>query len=98
MNRRSVSLLIAILALLGLGTLSLFAAAATQKSSAKATAGPSKTAVAPAPAQGEINVDGVKDIDPTKALRAEYVKWERGHSNEPGAPHLDVEMWALRAD
>ena len=68
MNRRSASLSVATLALLGLGALSLFAAAATQKSSAKATAGPSKTAAAPTPAQGEITVDGVKDIDPTKAL------------------------------
>lgn len=66
MNRRFALVSLATLALLGLSTLALYAAPATQKSAAKTTASASK-ASASTPAQ-EITVDGVKDIDPTKAL------------------------------
>jgi protein-disulfide isomerase len=64
--RRSAFLSVATLTLVGLGTLSL-AAPANQKSSAKTTAGASKGTAA-TPAADDITVDGVKDIDPTKAL------------------------------
>ena len=67
MNRRFALVLLATLALFGLGTLALIAAPATQKSTAKNAASASKSLHGVAPAQ-EITVDGVKDIDPTKAL------------------------------
>jgi protein-disulfide isomerase len=53
--------------MLSLGALTLLAAPANQKSSAKTTASSSNPA-ASAPAMDEITVDGVKNIDPTKAL------------------------------
>jgi protein-disulfide isomerase len=67
-NRRSVFLPVATLALFGIGTLSLLAAPANQKSSAKTAARASTAASTSAHAPDEITVDGVKDIDPTKAL------------------------------
>lgn len=67
MTRRSAFLSVATFVLLGLGTLSLLAAPANQKSSAKTTASASR-GTASTPAADEITVDGVKDIDPTKAL------------------------------
>jgi len=66
-NRRFALVSLATLALFGLGTLALVAAPATQKSTAKTAASTSKSSHGSAPAQ-EISVDGVKDIDPTKAL------------------------------
>jgi protein-disulfide isomerase len=66
-TRRSVFVSLATLALFGLGSVALLAAPANQKSSAKTTASASKSST-PAPAADEITVDGVKDIDPTKAL------------------------------
>jgi protein-disulfide isomerase len=65
-TRRSASLTVATL-MLSLGALTLLAAPANQKSSAKTTANSSNPA-ASAPAMDEITVDGVKNIDPTKAL------------------------------
>ena len=67
MNRRSVFLSVATLVFFGLGTLSLLAAPANQKSSAKTTTRASKS-TASTTAPDEVTVDGVKDIDPTKAL------------------------------
>jgi protein-disulfide isomerase len=66
-TRRSVFVSVATFALLGLGSLALLAAPADQKSSAKTTATSSKSTASNAAAE-EITVDGVKDIDPTKAL------------------------------
>jgi protein-disulfide isomerase len=66
-NRRSVLLSVATFGLLGFGTLSLLAAPANQKSSARTAAKASK-GTASSLAADEITVDGVKDIDPTKAL------------------------------
>jgi protein-disulfide isomerase len=67
-NRRFALVPVATLALFGLAALALFAAPATQKSTARTTTAASKGSHAAAPAQAEITVDGVKDIDPTKAL------------------------------
>ena len=68
MNRRSLFASVAILALAGLGTLSLVAAPTPQKAGVgKSSKTPSSANAAPA-AQATITVDGVTDIDPTKAF------------------------------
>lgn len=68
MNRRFIFASIATLALASLGTLILVAAPIPQKSSAKSPAKSAKHSSAPPADQGPITVDGVKDIDPTKAF------------------------------
>ncbi len=69
MNRRFILASIATLALASLGTLILVAAPPpAQKSAAKSSAKSAKSSTpAPAP-QAAITVDGVSDIDPTKAF------------------------------
>lgn len=69
MNRRSLFAAIAILALASFGSLTLVAGPNTQKKGLKnASAKSGSTASAAPAAQSPISVDGVNDIDPTKAF------------------------------
>jgi protein-disulfide isomerase len=67
-NRRFLLASVATLALASVGTLLLVAVPAAQKSTAKTAVASAKSATPVAAAQATITVDGVKDIDPTKAF------------------------------
>ncbi|HTZ31297.1 MAG TPA: thioredoxin domain-containing protein [Methylomirabilota bacterium] len=69
MNRRSTLAFVVALAIILSGSLTLVAAPTTQKSSAgKSTPAKSAQESAPQVSLATISVDGVKDIDPTKAF------------------------------
>ncbi len=74
MNRRFLLASVATLALTSVGTLFLVARAAAQKSPAKTAVASAQSAIPAAAAQATITVDGVKDIDPTKAFGSKNVR------------------------